>query len=312
MAYLLFMNRFERGRKALRKKLQEFGVKIVSEEGINFIVDGENIQKCLSLQEVAGIAKITSDWTEFVPFDFNGMKQLSLAALNDSARLSYAVQTKFHETSVFSTRNVYKHLNPFLKKEGFLPDEQNPEVYLYIQVKREEEKKTLFRVSYFLREWRNIPTKANIDYSNFAVVIENPTLVDEVSDFLRLCRIFCVPLFVVTQNKEFGKILAKAQEVTKGIDFETLKVTVAETFPKDYVLVGFSKLSQRNEADLKKFLISTKQKIALVFGDDKFGLTQRARDKMQVMFRLTPDIKKPLRASHALSFVLGMYSAMKI
>jgi hypothetical protein len=305
------MNRFEKNMGIFKKKLSGFGIEILSAEGKNLVCQGDNFQNCLTLSEVSGFAKIMSDWVEFVPFNFKDMKQLSLDAMNDSSRLSYKIQTKFHDKSVFSAKNVYKHLNPFLKKEGFVPDEKNPEVCIYIEVKRKD-KKSFFRVSYFLREWSNVPLAANIDYSRFAVVIENPSLVDEVSDFLRLCRIFNVPLYVVTQNQAFGRILKKAKEITKGIDFETLTVTVSQEFPKGYMLVGFSKLARKNEIDLKKFLASEKQKIALVFGDDKFGLTQGARDKMQQMFRLTPDLKKPLRASHALSYVLGIYSAMKL
>jgi hypothetical protein len=311
MEYLLFMNRFEKDSSVFEKKLAGIGIKIKSAEGKNFVAEGNNFQDCLNLSEVAGFAKIVSSWVEFVPFNFGDMKKLSLDAMNDSARISYAVQTKFHDKSIFSTKNVYKHLNPYLKKEGFKPDETSPEVYLYIEVMRKD-KQTFFRVSYFLSEWRNIPAKAAIDYSNFAVVVENPSLVDEVSDFLRLCRIFNVPLFVVTKDPEFGKILIRAKEVTKGIDFETLKVTISGDFPKGYMLVGFSKLAPKNEVGLKKFLSTVKHKIAFVFGDDKFGLTQHARDRMQIMFRLTPDLKKPLRASHALSYVLGMYSAMKV
>ena len=61
-----------------------------------------------------------------------------------------------------------------------------------------------------------------------------------------------------------------------------------------------------------KDVIFNDAKIALVFGDDKYGLTQETRDKLNYCFRLTPEIKKPLRASHALSYVIGFYTAYKI
>src|SRR3989344_3587561 len=39
---------------------------------------------------------------------------------------------------------------------------------------------------------------------------------------------------------------------------------------------------------------------------EKFALTQNLRDKLDYSFRLTKETKKPLRASHALSYVLGL------
>ena len=75
--------------------------------------------------------------------------------------------------------------------------------------------------------------------------------------------------------------------------------------------IRFSKHSLKNEADMREIILQDK-KIALIFGDDKFGLTQETRDKLDYSFRLTPETKKPLRASHALSYILGFYTAEKI
>jgi tRNA G18 (ribose-2'-O)-methylase SpoU len=122
-------------------------------------------------------------------------------------------------------------------------------------------------------------------------------------------------LYIVTKNREFPKLLKKAKEITKGIDYEKMKLIVTDTLPKNYTLVGFSKLARENESDLKHFFkekATNNQQIAFVFGDDKFGLTQETRDKMDFMFHLTPETKKPLRACMAFSYVLGIYTADRL
>ena len=88
-------------------------------------------------------------------------------------------------------------------------------------------------------------------------------------------------------------------------------MTITNNLPKNITLIGFSKHAQKKEIELKEHL-KTKKPLALVFGDDKFGLSQETRDRMDIMFRLTPELKKPLRASHALSYVLGIYTSLKI
>jgi tRNA(Leu) C34 or U34 (ribose-2'-O)-methylase TrmL len=310
MKYLLFLNRFEQDKSALIKKLASAGASIISDELGMFLVKTNAIEKCLKLNEVSGAAKVMTDWIRIRAFNFDKLKKDCLLAVLDSKKTSYMVRTKFHDKTRFSSRAVYKRVNPFLKKKGFSFDEKAGLV-LYVEFKSDNNE-TFYRVSYSFPEMFSTASGTELDYSCFAAVLENPSTVVEVSDFLRLCRIFRIPLYIVTRNREFNRLLLKAKQETKGIDFEKMKIQVSEKMPEGYFLAGFSKLAKKNEADLKKFLSEKNQKIALVFGSETFGLTQHARDRMQVMFRLTPETKKPMRASHALGYVLGMYTAMKL
>lgn len=309
MKYLIFLNRFEQDKNVLEKKLNSLSIKIIKEEYKALIVEAENPEQLFSLQEISKAFKIVTDWKEL---NFKRLNEDSLKAIKETNLKNYKIRTKFHDKIKISAKSVYKHINPYLKHEGFLPDEDNFELILFVEF-RKEKNNVLYRVSYSLKEWNHEVEGGNINYSDFAVIIENPSLSEEVSDFLRLCWIFRMKLFIVTQNKDFGKILSKAKEITKGIDYEKFEVVVSSDIPKGYIFAGFSKVAKDSEIKLKEFFSeSNNKKIALVFGDDKFGLTQGMRDKMDYMFRLTPELKKPLKSSQALSYVLGLYSCIKI
>lgn len=308
MKYLLFLNRFEQDKNILIKKLENLGSKFIKQEENNLIIQSEDINELLKLQEIAKILQLSTDWKEL---NFNELKKDSLNSIKNLKQKTYKIQTKFYNKIKISAKSIYKHINPYLKHEGFIPKEESPELILYIEFKKEN-KNIFYRVSYSLANWYTPLNTSKLNYSNFAVVIENPTLVEEVSDLLRLCWIFKIPLYIITKDKRFDKLLKKAEEITKGIDYEKMKLVITNKLPTEYVLAGFSKLAKANEKELKIFLEKENKKIALVFGDDKFGLTSETRDKMNCMFRLTPEIKKPLRASHALSYVLGIYTSMKL
>ena len=304
MQYLLYLNRFEKDKSTFDSKLVNLDIRIIKEEKYNFIIEAKKINELLKLEEVSRIFKIISDWKEL---RFDELKKDSLKAIKESGLKDYKIQTKFHDKIKISSKSIYKHINPYLKHDGFSFSEEG--VVIYVEFMKKED--IFYRISYSLPEWFNTLNPVKVDYSKFIVIIENPSLVEEVSDFLRLCWIFKIPLCILTKNKDFDKILKKAKEITKGIDYDEMKLNISEKLPNGYTLVGFSKLARNNETGLKNILLKD-EKIALVFGDDKFGLSQGLRDKVKFMFRLTPEIKKPLRGSHALSYVLGLYSALKI
>lgn len=306
MEYILLLNKFKQDN--LAKKLESLNIKILNKEEGNLIIKTENIDKLLELQEISKILKVTTDWKKF---SFTTLKIDSLNSIKDLKQKNYKIQTKFYDKIKISAKSIYKHINPYLKYESFIPNEENPEIILYIEIKKENNQ-ILYRLSHSLIEWYKIIKPIKMDYSKFIVVIENPSLVEEVSDFLRVCWIFKITLYIITKDIHFDKILKNAKEITKGIEYEKMKFVISNKIPEDYILVGFSKLARQNEIELKNLLKKENKKIALVFGDDKFGLTQETRDKMQYNFRLTPEIKKPLKASQALSYILGIYTSIKL
>lgn len=145
-------------------------------------------------------------------------------------------------------------------------------------------------------------------YHNLSVILENPRLVDELSDFLRLCLIFDLNFDIIYDNKrEASALIGKAKKITKG-KLSDFNVNIYNSL-KDVknVKIGFSKHAKKNEKDLKKFLLANKN-VTLVFGNDTYGLSQDARDSCDELFHLTPDNEKPLKANQALSYVLGLYN----
>ena|SRR3989344_6352262 len=148
-------------------------------------------------------------------------------------------------------------------------------------------------------------------YENLAVLVENPRLVEEIGDFLRLCLVFGLKMIVVHDNKdEFTRLLNKAKEATKG-RLRGFDVSVFKDLSdvKGYVKIGFSKSAEKGEKDFAEFVKRNRdRKLLLVFGNDTFGLSQNAREKVDVMFHLTPDYQKPLKGNQALAYVLGIYS----
>lgn len=310
MQYLIFLNRFDKDKNVLERKLSGLGVRVISEEDDSLLVECKDANGLLGLQEVSRIVKIFSGWKVL---NYKTLKEDSLKAVAESNIKEYKIQTRFFSKIKISAKSIYKHINPYLKHEGFSFNENDFEVVLFVEFARENNE-IMYRVSYSLKEWYNPVKTVGVDYSKFVIVIENPSLVEEVSDFLRLCWIFKIPLYVLTKNKDFGKLLKKAKEVTKGIEYDKFQLFVVDKLNlKNAILVGFSKLAKENETGLKKFFLNlNEKKVALVFGDDKFGMTQQLRDKMDLMFHLTPELKKPLRGSHAVSYVLGIYSCLKL
>ena len=161
---------------------------------------------------------------------------------------------------------------------------------------------------------QSIESTLKIDLSNFNVVIEEPRLVEDISDFLRLCWVFRLPLFVLTSdNERVENLVAKAKKITKGIDYDKFTLKYIPYLSKDFIKVGFSKHSNQNELDLLEFFKdNSDDRICLVFGNDTYGLSQDVRDDLDYCFRLTTELKKPLKASQALSYILGVYAGYKL
>jgi len=309
MDYLLFLNKFELNQEKLKSKIKIID-KTASfqdfEQGF-LLHSSLDAKELTSFQEISKIALLFTDWKEF---GFKTLKSDALALCNHYKLKDYFIDVKFYDKVKISVTSLYKYINPYLKFEHILVNEKS-EHFLYLELKKFDDV-LKYRFAYAPRSLWCRNSALSIDLSNFSVVLENPTLVSEVSDFLRLCWIFKLSLFILTQDKlGFEKILKKAKEETKGIDYEKFELKIVNKLPSDFTLVGFSKHALLNEKDLKPILLTPK-KIAFVFGDDKYGLTQETRDKLDTCFRLTPETKKPLRASHALSYVLGFSTAFKL
>ena len=146
----------------------------------------------------------------------------------------------------------------------------------------------------------------NENENNITILIENPRLVEEISDFLRLCLIFKLNLKVIHNNKkEFENLLNKAKKLTKGRLSEFNVEVVKDLKELNYFKIGFSKHAKRNEKDFIKF-VKEKKNLLFVFGNDTFGLSQKVRDDLDASFSLGKDKIKPMKGNQALAYVLGL------
>ena len=294
MKYLIKLNKFEIDKIKFINKL---GNAKILEENDCLLVEG-NIN--LNIHEIKEIYELFTDWEKL---DFRTLKQDCLNLAKTKNINDYLIKTKFHDKIKISAKSIYKHINPYLKHENISPKEDSKNI-IYIEIKKDNN--IYYRISYSKIKSKN---SLNINFSKFTVILENPRLSSEISDFLRLCYIFKIDLIIITKEN-IDKIIKKAKEETKGIDYSNFNLKILDKFPDNFILVGFSKHAENNERDLIQVL--DKKNLALAFGDDKFGLSQEGRDKMNYMFRLTPENKKPLRASHALSYILGIYVSKNI
>ena len=293
MKYLIILNRFDINLDILSKKLNS---SIKKEERDRITVNDINVNDSIKLDEVKEIIPLIFDYKPF--HGFNELCQDALYAFKQLGKNKFKVETRFLTKQKFSGKQVYKRINTYLKKEGFSYDEDGETVYI-------EFNKNLYRVGLGIIKKE---TKFEVNMENIAVILEKPESVIEISDFLRLAYVFKLKLFFI-ESKGFDKMLKKDKEETKGIDYNKFKFDVVKELPRGYIYVGFSKNASKNEKDLFYFLKNNK-KIALVFGNEKYGMSQELRDRMDEMIRLTPEMKKPLRASHELSYVLGIYASM--
>ena len=144
---------------------------------------------------------------------------------------------------------MYHHVNPYVKHEGFIPNEEAYETILYIEFKKD-----LGKISYRVSIQPHHTIKTIIPHQthmgNINVLIEEPELVSELGDFLRVCYIFKLPLFILSVNPTIEKMLAKAHEETKGLNEGHFTVTVVKELPKNYVTIAFTKHSPLTETKL--------------------------------------------------------------
>ena len=286
MKYLLILNRFDLDLDVLKKKLKARSLEKYVKQRV--VIDSDlGLNRILGLHEVNECYQLYCDWIRFSSF-----KDLSLNALKGyKGSKRYKVVVKFIEKCRFSSKEASKRINSYFKKEGYVFSDEGDVLYV-------EFKKGYYRIGYSKNVIMSNVIKQ--DLSRFVVVLEKPSNVLEICDMFRLCWVFNVALVLLHPDEHALKL---AKKETKGIDWNSFRLLKA--IPNGFVKIGFSKHCSKNENDLVKVLKS-KKKIALVFGNDKYGLTQGLRDKLDDCFRLTPCLRKPLRGSHALTYILGI------
>ena len=306
MQYILFLNKFSISLEKLEKKIKEIlkDASIEREDNHLILTTSNDVNKIISFDEISRLAEIKVPFTHLKTFeDF----RKSLLNHLDKKHKTFAVMTKFITNIPISKRSIYKRINSLLKKENMQYEEDSPELIIYIEFVKKENK-IFYRLSFSTQSLWNKHHSLIPEVKNIQVILENPGSVIEISDFIRLCYIFRLQLSILTDNSQrFQSSLNKAKKMTKGVPYERFKINLIKELPKNIIKIGFSIKASLNEKDFSKFIENNNKPIAFLFGDEKYGLTQETRDKLDFMFKLTNENKKPLRASHALSYILGFY-----
>ncbi len=310
MKLLLFLNKFEIDKNMLKSKIKDIdnNAKFEDEDHSILLTTQSEPEKLLKFQEISKISILATGWKDF---SFKNLKEECLKLCKENNIKNFKIETKFYDKVPISSKSIYRHINPYLKHEGILFNKD--ENMILIEIKKFG-KILKSRLSYSTHKLWNKINPIGLDLSNIYVVLEEPRLPDEISDFLRLCYIFKMPLIILTKDKEnIKKPLEKAKKITKGIDYENFDLRFLPHLSKDFIKVGFSKHSTDSENNLMNFFKENHEyKICLIFGNDTYGLSQNVRDDLDYCFRLTPEIKKPLKANQALSYVLGIYAGLNL
>lgn len=295
MRYHIILKRFDLDISKLKKQLEPYQFSI-DQRSKRIQISGN-----IGLEELKKIAEIDKIFIE--------EKDISSFKLEDLRKDIESIGKKFTNFNL-QIKSSIKIPNSSIKKKllPVLKEDESSKNKIILELFKEQGKNV-----YRIFSYQEILNKDKSKYSNITVLIENPRLVEEISDFLRLCLIFNLKFKVIHDNKnEFEKILNKAKSITKGklSDFN-VEVIKDLNQVQNVIKIGFSKHAQKDEKDFTEFLKKNDKKLLLIFGNDTFGLTQKTRDKLDYCFSLTPDKVKPLKANQALSYILGIYSTIK-
>lgn len=291
MKYLLVLNKFELSKERLKEKIKSKIQADFYEDNGLILETNQGINDILYLEEIEKIFTLYKGWNKF---DFKSFKN-NFTDLNVK---NYLIKIKFLNKMPISASSLIKKINSVLKSHN----EKNPENIIYIEFIKKLNKPHyrifINQIKYY-EKFKMEKNKLDIE-----IVLENPEDKEEIKDFLRLCYIFNLSLTILTK-KNIDNLINNAKKEAKGIPYENFTLNINKKL--DGIKIGFSINSKLDENDFKNFYSKNKDnKIILVFGNEKFGLTQEIRDKLDYSFRLTKENKKPLRASHALSYILGL------
>jgi len=137
-------------------------------------------------------------------------------------------------------------------------------------------------------------------------VLVEPKTKNEVADFMRLSEIFQSKLYLIDSGEHAKQLLSEASERVKSIKSNKIQVQIMDSLEKaiqDYYAVGFSLWGNKSE---QKLIELKNKKLALVFGNEKKGLSLDARQKLKEIIQLGPKSSQCMKSSQALAYALAL------
>ena len=134
MKYLLTLNRFDLDKNLLIEKLRKFGN--VNEDNKRLVLEcNTDINNLRKIQEINDIYTIGVDFRELRNYqEFN--KDI-LDFVKKIMGKSFFVRTKFLSKIPISSKSIIKRINSLLKKEDMYFKEQNAEINIYTEFKKD-------------------------------------------------------------------------------------------------------------------------------------------------------------------------------
>ncbi|MFX0063598.1 MAG: TrmH family RNA methyltransferase [Candidatus Hermodarchaeota archaeon] len=227
---------------------------------------------------------------------------------------TYLTEHRLSSNQIFPKIRIFKNtafhrqalLDRWRKKIGSVISESEATTFLYIEAKQ-----NLLRIGKIVPQVLS-PTPSFVPFTRYlCLVLERPTTADEISDFIRICISFNLPLRLVLSSSD-ASLLEAAKKRAGGRGFPKVRITTYQSISKAVAgtkAYGFSLWTTKNEHDLKKVFrnwFDSPHKISLVFGNEKSGLSLETRQKIRETIHLGPPSSEPLRASQAASYILGL------
>ncbi|MFX1250338.1 MAG: TrmH family RNA methyltransferase [Promethearchaeota archaeon] len=244
------------------------------------------------------------------------LDEFSADSLNKVISLikTYLTEHRLSPNQVFPKIRIFKNtafhkqalLDRWRKKIGSIISESEATSFLYIEAKQ-----NLLRIGQIVPQISS-PAPSFAPFIKYlCLVLERPTTADEISDFIRLCISFSLPLHLVLSSSD-ASLLEEAKKRAGGRGFQKVRIATYQSISKAVAgtkAYGFSLWTGKNEHDLKEIFrnwVDSPHKISLVFGNEKAGLSLETRQQLRKIFHLGPSSSEPLRASQAASYILGL------
>ena len=203
-----------------------------------------------------------------------------------------------------------------IKKKKSLSKESDETVFnIYLECKKTDSQ-VLGRLGYLYHDQNQISQSSepiSLDsITQISVILFSPYTAIEIADFCRISLNFdFLEVIFSNENEKVPEILKETSKTLfKGIDkvkYEVIPLLndfIRKNSGK-YLFLGFSLHATKNAHDLKKILSNSDKIPCVIIGNETRGL-EYSTQKMIEMFKLGTGSSEPLRASHVLTYVLGM------
>lgn len=278
------------------------------------IDDPESLLK--QITQIPGILTIIIIKRQNFEFSTSNLSELvtyTLSAVNTTEK---PLHIKFQ--AIGSIPFHKRALRERIKKKRELAEESDESAFnVYLECK-EEDSQVLGRLGFVYHDERkeSLPLESISlpSITQMSVILFSPYTAIEIADFCRIKLNFdFVEILFSNENEKVPEVLEEtAKTVFKGIDkvkyeiIPSLNDFIGKNREK-YLFLGFSLHATKNVNDLKRAMKESEKIPCIVIGNEVRGLEYKTQ-KMIDMYKLGTGSSEPLRASHVLTYVLGMIS----